>query len=224
MATRLSTRSTIDRTSNPTARFSRSAHRRRPPPIRSSRTRNRKRPTRRNRTSGPPTGTGFDVDRRVATHRRRFRRPAATVTGTGTAGRLRRTRTGPWATPGRAAGRGAQRLVQRETSTGCVGRGRRYTRTTTGTPGCRRATGCREAAPAAWPPGRKARAAGTGTPGRTVTATAAVPVGRPARRRQPRRPRTRTAGRRRRLRHRSPACSGHRLPSCCCPRPGAGGA
>lgn len=225
-------RSTIGCTSNPTARFSPYASLCRPPPTRSSPIPIRKRPTRRNRTSGPRTETGFDAaggasaDRTVArldcwvgwvASRCRPRRSGVTENATGpwVVGQRRRTRTGPWATPGRAAGPGALSLV-RVTWTD-VGRGRRR-RTSTGTPGCWSATGSRgEAVVAAWPPGRTARAAGTGTPGRTATATVAVPAGRPARRLRPQRPRTPTADRR------SPACSGHRPPSCCCPRPDACG-
>jgi len=72
------------------------------------------------------------------------------------------------------------------------------------------------AAAAAARPGRMARVAGMGMPRRTAKATAAVPVGRPAR--QPRRlQRTRTTGRRRRL------CSDHRLRSCYYLRPSADG-
>jgi len=76
------------------------------------------------------------------------------------------------------------------------------------------ATAAVVAVAAAAGPRRTVQVEGTGTPRRTARATAAVPVGRLARRPRRLQQRTRTAGR---------LCLGHLPRSCCCPRPGAGG-
>lgn len=150
------------------------------------------------------------------------------------------TPTGPWAFLGRAASHGnrwpvpvSRESVVPRLAAGaaaaaagaagaparCSDRRRRQRPMTGGTSYCSATTSwrAREGAVAAGS-GRTARAAGTGTlPGRTATATAAIPAGRPVWRLRWPRPRTRTTDRQCRL------YSGRRLPNCYCPRPGAGG-